>query len=616
MRTTSAVALLLCAHVQAHNFQYRIQQRAAPFANETVASGNASTSAIRTDPPDFQDGPTILTPTVLPITTQSQDGPIVRPTAIDVTVPGQSPTQPAPSPDVPGSRPTAGDASDGNGGDVCANDVVTYMGSVYPTVFVTITEGYEVTLTENEVLTDTETLITPAQACSSTVVPIPNARGGPIATLDVTILVTETSISSETSSTVSSTSSVRPPFPTITGPGNITDGDRNNPNRPPPPASESAEAEEPENSFAAANPSRPPKPEAKPNTTKVATSVVETTIWQDLPYTSTVIVTKKTPIVVSPRQTPETPPNFDPPKPPPPKPDPPRQDGGRPAPGGGSNTNTDANAQVSNPSGGLDVQQNVEPTARPDRPRPQTAVNNIPIAVQSPSVFIGNTAVPIPPAGSSQIVETDGVTFTVEPSAIIAPTTTIEFGPLRPIRTGGISIAPTRVTAAPGVVVDVDGSTAVVAGTTFRLNDNFSTVLTVSGQVISIGPSGVGLPSTTIAAGRVTEAPIIVETVGRVTFTIDGDDVIISGKHFGIATDSPSVTTDFDGETVSIGPGGVGFASTTVPPTTAESRPTITGDGQAEATSSGTDNDEANTASSMRMSVLAVLLSACAALLT
>lgn len=490
---------------------------------------------------------------------------------------------------------------------------MTYFGSVYPTVYLTVTETYDVTLSAaNATMTDTETLITPSPACGSTVVPIDNPDQ-PMATIQATINVP---ISDHAGTT----------FPTMDAPANDT---RQTVEGTPVQGSMSGKASSwPPPKF----PNIPVAPGPEPEQTHVdfSPSVVASTIYATAPYTATVVVTKKTPVPVAPRSE-EPPPVFQPkppasdqPKPPNPPSPPNQQPGGGPGtgpqqpgrPNGGGDINTRVQVPGSQPTGGASglletiIRSLLAPAAATLPAIPQTTLNNVPIAVRPSSVVIGGSVIPIPTGRDEAVVSQGGAVFTVRAEEIVAPSTTVAFGPLNP--QGAISIPPTRVTAAPGVVVEVAGSTAIVDGTTFRLDQDFSTVVTISGERISIGPSGIGLSSTTIVPGRITAAPQIVESVGDVTFTIDGSAVILSGTTYGIATDSPTITTEVAGQRISIGPGGVGFDSTTIKPTSAQ---TSTRESAAEASSSGggdgngDDDGSDNTASASLMSPFAMVVS-------
>ena len=184
------------------------------------------------------------------------------------------------------------------------------------------------------------------------------------------------------------------------------------------------------------------------------------------------------------------------------------------------------------------------------------------------SVLVGTQAVAIPTSGAATVRAGDQL-FTVKPSEIVASGTTIGFASLELAQIAS-SIPPTRVTAAPGLVLIVQGTTAVVAGTTYRIGEGASaTVVTVSGQRIQLGPSGVVLASTTVAAGAITPAPMAVESIGDLTFSVDATEVVIEGTTYRIGSGAPTIRTTVDGQSLSIGPGGVGVGSkTTLKPTT------------------------------------------------
>jgi hypothetical protein len=597
MNTLLVCTLLVAAQVHGEriNLHRRLAVR-APFGNDTALSDNTTS---------------ILTSSTTSNTAQ-----------LPTTIATNEDTSPAPPntlsdggssiPPLPGNNDSGGDASNppGDGGGECDGSVMTYFGSVYPTVYMTVTETFDVTLSAaNATMTEGETLITPSSpsACRSTVVPI-DGPGQAVATILATFDVPVTDSSTTDDSTT---------FSTFSAPANqthsVASGDDQNgidgsrgplaTGRPPPkgalpPAPEAQTPESPDDDNGL-NPT---------SHLNYHPTVVPSTIYATAPYTSTVIVTKKTPVPVVPRSQ-EPPVVFQPASPPannPPPSSPPSNNapGGNPnrgpggAPAGGPNVGSQVNTLIVRPSAAPAPGNLIDTIIRsiiiqqsPTQAfAPQTTLNNVPVAVRPSSVVIGNSAVPIPTGRDEAVVTEGGAVFTVRPSEIVADATTVAFGPLSPQEV--ISVAPTRVTAAPGVVVAVAGSTAVVDGTTFRLDASFSTIVTVSGERISIGPSGIGLPDTTIAISPVTEAPQIVQSVGDVTFTLQGSEVVISGTRFGIGSDSPTITTEFSGERISIGPGGIGFDSTTISPTSGSTSTSSSPD--VEATSSGdtTENED------------------------
>jgi hypothetical protein len=337
----------------------------------------------------------------------------------------------------------------------------------------------------------------------------------------------------------------------------------------------------------------PPEEESAAASPKESPSytLIASTIYATAPYTSTVIVTKKTPVVVVSPQTASPPPVFQ---------DPGSNPGNRP---GGGNPAPPSVARTINPSSPSNAPTNNNPAPGPvvapgpavvpgpaatDNPGlgniivsiirtqnfapvptviPQTTVANVPVAVLPSTVLIGTSAVAIP--SSAEVVATvDGQVFTVRPSELAAPGgTVIDFNRLNVLQ---MQPLPTqRITIAPGVVAEVAGNTAVVDGTTYRIGNGATpTSVTVAGVPIGIGPLGLSLPSTTVAAEAITNAPMVVETAGGLTFSIDQTEVVISGTTYRVGSGAPTITTEIDGQTLSIGPGGVGLETTTLPPTT------------------------------------------------
>ena len=573
--------LLLLAQANAHNFPWRIAGRGID-GNDTASFTNTTSTSVLVDP-------TISKTSKTSSSTHSS-------TITDKNPPASTPTPTSQASETPTRLP--GPGSDGG----ACGSTVTYHGSVYPTVYETITEGFDVTLSApTATMTESETLITPEQACSSTVVPLDPEAAGFTAQGSMVITV-------EPASTTS--------FPTMTPYTNTTWEDAKPssskspgvPFQSPPSTTKSGPGKGPQGVPADDNgvDNFPPGP----SKTVVP---VQTFVPSGVPYTSTVIVTKKTPIPVFQQQTilaPPPPPNFDP-GPAGPAANPPAGPGNNPGdPANRQPTATPINPNIANPANTF-----LFPSQSPGIV-PQTTIANIPVAVRPSFIQIGNTAVPIPVAGNVAVVTQGGVEFVVRPDQIVAPSTTVGFRPLGFQQANVVSVEPTRVTAAPGVVIEVGASSAVVAGTTYRIASDFSTVVTVSGQRISIGPSGVILPSTTIVPAGATPAPLIT-SVGQVTFTLSGSSVIIGTATYGIGADSPEITTTINGDKVSFGPGGVAFASTTILPTSAPTgKSSDSGTDSSTATSTGTaaDTSANGGAASLHLGVLSILASAIATL--
>lgn len=458
---------------------------------------------------------------------------------------------------------------------------VTYYGSVPPTVYVTVTEGFDVTVTASNVsVTDAPTLITPLPACEATVMPLVGTAN-PAASFALPTNTTQRTYAPEIATA--------------------------NPNAP---------ALVPPTVPAAATEGGPPVPEAT------------TVVYSSVPYTSTVIVTKKTPVTVVAPSTPPTVVDFQTSSHPPPSI--PNNGGGNPqATGGGSNgdgNNAGGLNENNSPAGGsfgpntvpntglnLPPASQGTPTGLPSphsagaapgssavaptttiglgniiasiinsgfatrSPASQisalpitTTIGTVRVIVLPSSVVIGSQTVPIPTSHSTT-VEADGATFTVGPSKVVAPSGTVTFPPLHQGH-AVTTAAPTGtiVTAIGHLTVTIGPTVAIIAGTTYRIGQNApATTVTVDGTIISIGSYGVGLPSTTFGAGAITGFPFLVYTVEGLIFSVDESEAVVGGTTYRIGTNAPEVKTTIQSAGVSFGPGGVGLRSTTIAPTAA-----------------------------------------------
>ncbi|KAI9867440.1 MAG: hypothetical protein M1813_008998 [Trichoglossum hirsutum] len=178
----------------------------------------------------------------------------------------------------------------------------------------------------------------------------------------------------------------------------------------------------------------------------------------------------------------------------------------------------------------------------------------------------------------ASIAVIDGTTFTVGPGA--TPTTKVINGQTVSIGPGGIGFAAMTVPppgaaitpiTAGGITFSQGASIAVIDGTTFTVGPGATpTTKVVNGQTISLGPGGIGLASTTIVpSGLVTrmapDAALTPITAGGITFSEGPSIVVIDGTTFTIPGATPT-TKVVNGQTISIGPHGIGFATTTIPP--------------------------------------------------
>jgi hypothetical protein len=415
------------------------------------------------------------------------------------------------------------------------------------------------------------------------------------------------------------------------GPGGGGGGGGNLPAGPPPDSNGAPEGAPPEQHSDATQPA--------------SYTVIQSTVYATAPYTSTVIVTKKTPVVIVQTPTASPPPVFSDPDPEPNEDDPappnapssnnpggsnppsggsnPPSNGGNPPAGGPSNNNPPPAAPPSNPApgpaivvpgpsptsaplGGVIVSLiRTQPFVPPATPSPQATIGNVPVIVLPSSVILGSSAIPLPvpaaPGAPAETVATiNGQPFTIRPSEVVVAGSTVAFPPV-----AAVTPAPaTRVPIAPGITAFVADSTAVIQGTTYRIGFGATpTTITAGGVPVILGPYGVVVDgSTAVAVPQMTEAPMVVESAGGLIFSIDESQVIVDGTTFRIGQGAPTITTEIDGQSVSIGPHGVGLQSTTLKPTSVHtSQHSGTSTGEAGAATDGLDSDGA--ATSLRLGV-------------
>ena len=210
-----------------------------------------------------------------------------------------------------------------------------------------------------------------------------------------------------------------------------------------------------------------------------------------------------------------------------------------------------------------------------------------PSQIAGPSTTIQFRQIPAGITAAPSITIAAGHTFALGPSAAVfgsltysflpgqAPTTILDHGQVVTIGPNGVQIGGTTIpvpapppnfslVTAGGLTFSVAPSEAVIGGHTFTVgSDNTPTTTVINGQTISIGPHGIGLASTTVAlpGAEPTFSPV---TAGGLTFSVAQSEAIIGGRTYTIGSDSAPTTTVVNGQTISIGPHGIGLASTTV----------------------------------------------------
>jgi hypothetical protein len=157
----------------------------------------------------------------------------------------------------------------------------------------------------------------------------------------------------------------------------------------------------------------------------------------------------------------------------------------------------------------------------------------------------------------------NGDTITIGPSGISFDGTTLG-GPNHP--------SGTQLGIVGGVLITELGSTlAVIDGVTLTVGPNARPTTTViNGHTLTIVSTGLGAGGATITFpfNPITQAV----TAGGVTFSEIGSSlVVIGGKTFTFGPGAKPTTDVYNGKTISIGPSGVGFKTTTFTGATATS---------------------------------------------
>ena len=248
-----------------------------------------------------------------------------------------------------------------------------------------------------------------------------------------------------------------------------------------------------------------------------------------------------------------------------------------------------------------DQQASVEkaPSATGDSsPQSPGASSQIIVKPSASAVVIGGSSIPIPDRAAGTTATIDGETYTVQPSRVIGPGTTVAFAS-GITAAGGSHAYPTpdfETKTVGDATVSIDSTAAVIAGHTYSIGPNAKpTTITAGGQTISIGKNGVGFASTTFPPVHV-QATALADsdfyssvTADGLKMSIDSTAAVIDGKTYKIGPGSSPETTVVDGRTISIGPGGVGMVSTTVNPATMSFPTATSGPGDAGGSPFGSD---------------------------
>lgn len=221
-----------------------------------------------------------------------------------------------------------------------------------------------------------------------------------------------------------------------------------------------------------------------------------------------------------------------------------------------------------------------------------TVIYNGQVLTIKPSEVIGPRttialSAPDDGAASPTAVTTEGLTFSIGPSAAVVGDSTYSFVPGKApatIMTHGeaVLVGPNGVqfgnvhlpipTITPsfsaitqgGLTFSVAPSEVVVGGHTDNIHSDMTPITTVvDGLTISIGPKGVGLASTTIPLPT-PKPSFSMATESGLTFSVAPLEVVVKGKTYHIASNKAPITTAIDGQTMTIGPKGIHLEGTTI----------------------------------------------------
>lgn len=171
-------------------------------------------------------------------------------------------------------------------------------------------------------------------------------------------------------------------------------------------------------------------------------------------------------------------------------------------------------------------------------------------SIAGSQAIVSGTTYTLEQTQTSSILVIDGRTFILGPHGISAKATLSSF-------------------TADGLTFSMGKSQAIVSGTTYTLGATQpSSTVVIDGRTFILGPNGI--------SAKATLSPY---TANGLTFSMDATKAIISGTTYSIVSGANPTTVVLGNETVSIGPSGVGLASTTIalPNTTGTSFEYFTG---------------------------------------
>ncbi|SLM36512.1 hypothetical protein LPUS_06078 [Lasallia pustulata] len=208
--------------------------------------------------------------------------------------------------------------------------------------------------------------------------------------------------------------------------------------------------------------------------------------------------------------------------------------------------------------GGVDLPSTTIPPYYPPTIPSPVIVDGLTFSIDATEAIISGTTYAIGPDAVPKTVVIGTETLTFGPNGVDLPSTTIP--PYKP------PTIPSPVII-DGLTFSIDATEAIISGTTYAIGPGaVPETIVLGSETISIGPGGVGLPHTTLVPPSLPSLTPTPVTADGLTFSIDASDVIIAGSTYAIGSGAPTETLLVAGETVVVGPGGVGLVATTLAP--------------------------------------------------
>ena len=199
-------------------------------------------------------------------------------------------------------------------------------------------------------------------------------------------------------------------------------------------------------------------------------------------------------------------------------------------------------------------------------------VNGISFSLQPSNVVISGTTYPIGPGSHPKTINLSGETISLGPDGIGLPSTTIV---PEEIASPSSYISPS-VTVVDGITFSLSPSAVIISGTAYPIGpSSHPETINLNGEQISLGPNGIGLPSTTIAPENTLTPSTSTTVINGITLSLSPSNIIVSGTTYPIPPSSHPKTFTLNSETISIGPNGIGFPSTTLIPAIASPSVTV-----------------------------------------